>query len=152
MSKSLVEKYRPKTLDEMIGNPEITKILKNLNSSLPNLLFYGPPGTGKTSAIKILCKNYETLELNASDDRGIDTVRNQIKEFCTVSSTKNRLVILDEVDSMSRDAQNALRRIIEDTNTRFCLIGNYVNKIIQPIQSRCTRFRFSPIKSDDMKR
>lgn len=151
MSNSLVEKYRPKTLDELIGNPEITSILKN-TPKLPNLLFYGPPGTGKTSAAKILSKNYATLELNASDDRGIDIVRTRVKEFCSVSGSRDRLVILDEVDAMSRDAQNALRRIIEDTGVRFILIGNYVNKIIPPIQSRCTRFRFSPVGSVEMRR
>lgn len=149
MSKSLVEKYRPKSLDELIGNNEIVEILKSF-SRIPNLLFYGPLGTGKTSAIKILSLGYQTLELNASDDRGIEIVRNEIKEFS--SAVGNRLVILDEVDSMSRDAQNALRRIIEDSNTRFCLIGNYINKIIPPIQSRCTKFRFSPISNTEIKR
>ncbi|KAJ8911172.1 hypothetical protein NQ315_015306 [Exocentrus adspersus] len=128
------------------------------------MLFYGPPGTGKTTAIRALCRKiYNTkspnlsipnvIELNASDERGIKTIRESVKQFAsTTLDGKLKLVILDEADSMSRDAQNALRRVIEDfsTNCRFCLIANYANKIIPAIQSRCCKFRFGPItKSND---
>lgn len=127
-------------------------------NKLPHLLFYGPPGTGKTSTILACARQLYgpkfqamTLELNASDDRGINVVRNQIKSFAGTQklfSTGVKLVILDEADAMSADAQFALRRVIEKytKNTRFCLICNYVSKIIPALQSRCTRFRFAPLK------
>lgn len=125
------------------------------------MLFYGPPGTGKTTTIRVIANEmYENprlnvLELNASDDRGIQIVRENIKSFAsTTSSGLKKLIILDEADSMSRDAQNALRRVIEDftTNARFCLIANYSNKIIPAILSRCCKFRFSPVVSGLEKR
>lgn len=134
---------------------------------LPHLLFYGPPGTGKTSTIMALahrlygknCKNH-VLELNASDDRGIDVVRGQIKSFAStrnVFSTQQdtfKLIVLDEADAMTQAAQSALRRVIEQytRNVRFCIICNYVNKIIPAIQSRCTRFRFSPLDTAQIAR
>lgn len=144
------EKYRPKVLAEVIGNPEVLECLKSFNiENLPNMLFYGPPGTGKTTTIRALLKDLPSrniLELNASDHRGIDTVRTLIKEFSSIYLPGPKVVILDEADSMSKDAQGALRRIIEDCkNTRFCFICNYYKKIIEPIVSRCTRFRFSPV-------
>lgn len=150
MSLRLTEKYRPKTLDEVIGNKEVLRCLKSLDiNNLPNMLFYGPPGTGKTTAIKALLKDVpkqNVLELNASDQRGIDTVRNIIKEFASVKMNGPKVVILDEADSMSKDAQGALRRVIEDCkNTKFCFICNYYKKIIDPIISRCSKFRFSPV-------
>lgn len=153
MSQPLTEKYRPKTLDEICGNKEVIRCLKTfIPATLPNMLFYGPPGTGKTTAIRALLASHPKeyiLELNASDDRGIETVRHSIKSFASAYSTTIRVVILDEADSMSRDAQNALRRIMEDfPSTRFCLICNYAQKIIPPIASRCTRFRFSPVISE----
>lgn len=152
---------------------------------LPHLLFYGPPGTGKTSTIlacaKTLYKPREfgsmVLELNASDDRGIGIVRGQILTFAstrTIFSSGFKLVILDEADAMTNDAQNALRRgqspnyllklsvipflpplsyiVIEKftENVRFCLICNYLSKIIPAIQSRCTRFRFGPLSAEQM--
>ncbi|OQS53884.1 Rfc5 [Ecytonucleospora hepatopenaei] len=144
------EKYRPNTLKEVKGNKQIIRCLESFDiNDLPNMLFYGPPGTGKTTAIKALIykkiKAFNVLELNASDERGIDIVRHVIKHFAE-TSTEHRLVILDEVDSMSRDAQGALRRIMEDfPNCRFCLICNYARKIIEPIQSRCAKFRFKPL-------
>ncbi len=125
---------------------------------LPHLLFYGPPGTGKTSTIlacarKLYGKNLSSmvLELNASDDRGINVVRDEIKTFCSTKqlfSSGFKLVILDEADAMTNVAQNALRRVIEQytRNVRFCIICNYVGKIIPAIQSRCTRFRFAPLQ------
>ena len=124
---------------------------------LPHLLFYGPPGTGKTSTILAVAKQIYgskaaqmTLHLNASDDRGIGVVRNNIQEFASTRrlfSSGFKLVVLDECDAMTKDAQFALRRVIEKyaSSTRFCLICNYVNKIIPALQSRCTRFRFSPL-------
>lgn len=150
MTISFTEKYRPKTLDEIRGNEEVMECLKSYDiNDMPNMLFYGPPGTGKTTAIKALLRSLphqNILELNASDHRGIDTVRNEIKEFASVMISGPKMVVLDEADSMSREAQGALRRIIEDfKNTRFCFICNYYKKIIEPIVSRCTRFRFSPV-------
>ena len=124
---------------------------------LPHLLFYGPPGTGKTSTILAVAKQIYgpkaaqmTLHLNASDDRGIGVVRDNIQEFASTRrlfSSGFKLVVLDECDAMTKDAQFALRRVIEKyaSSTRFCLICNYVNKIIPALQSRCTRFRFSPL-------
>mmetsp|Transcript_24770 Transcript_24770/g.32032 ORF Transcript_24770/g.32032 Transcript_24770/m.32032 type:complete len:353 (-) Transcript_24770:56-1114(-) len=159
-----VEKYRPKTLDELVAHEDIVSILTRLieSNKLPHLLFYGPPGTGKTSTIlacarKLYGKSFSSmvLELNASDDRGIDVVRNQIKEFAgtrRLFSSGVKLVILDEADAMTNDAQFALRRVIEKytKHTRFCMICNYVNKIIPALQSRCTRFRFSPLRTDQV--
>lgn len=143
---------------------------------LPHLLFYGPPGTGKTSTILALArqiygvKNMRqmVLELNASDDRGIDVVREQIKTFASTkqifsSSTQQapsnlglgafKLIILDEADSMTSAAQMALRRIMEKytANTRFCIIANYTHKLSPALLSRCTRFRFSPLKEADIR-
>mmetsp|Transcript_23432 Transcript_23432/g.73495 ORF Transcript_23432/g.73495 Transcript_23432/m.73495 type:complete len:345 (-) Transcript_23432:156-1190(-) len=160
-----VEKYRPKDLSELVAHEDIISILNRLISSnkLPHLLFYGPPGTGKTSTILACAKRLYgekygsmTLELNASDDRGIDVVRERIKEFAATRrlfSTGVKLVILDEADAMTNDAQFALRRVIEryTKNTRFCLICNYVSKIIPALQSRCTRFRFAPLKPDQIR-
>lgn len=156
----------PKKLEDLVAHEDIISIITNLieSNNLPHLLFYGPPGTGKTSTIvaaakKMYGEKYATmtLELNASDARGIDVVRNQIKEFAgtrQLFSTGNiKLVILDEADAMTNDAQFALRRIIEKytKNTRFCMICNYVSKIIPALQSRCTRFRFAPLSQDDIR-
>lgn len=160
-----VEKYRPNKLDELISHGEIIKTIQRFmdEGKLPHLLFYGPPGTGKTSTIKACAKmmfgsSYKsmTLELNASDERGIGVVRNQIKTFAgtrtVFNSTGVKLVILDEADAMTNDAQAALRRVIEkySKNTRFCIICNYVSKITPAVQSRCTRFRFAPLSADQM--
>lgn len=185
-----VEKYRPSTLDDVVAHEEILNTLRRLmdSNNMPHLLFYGPPGTGKTTTVKA-CASYlygrerlraNVLELNASDDRGIDVVRNQIKEFASTgsifSSIKQpsasapagsnpsgsssaaaahhhfKLIVLDEADQMSHDAQAALRRVIEKytKNVRFCILCNHVNKIIPALQSRCTRFRFGPVKKAQM--
>ena len=148
-----------------MAHEDIVNILTKLidSDNLPHLLLYGPPGTGKTSTIIAAAKRmygpkaYSSmaLELNASDARGIDVVRNQIKEFAGTRQLFNsgiKLIILDEADAMTRDAQNALRRIIEKytKNARFCLICNYVSKIIPALQSRCTRFRFAPLSRDQI--
>lgn len=155
-----VEKYRPEKLDDLISHEDIirtiTKFIKE--DKLPHLLFYGPPGTGKTSTILACAKQIYSpvefssmvLELNASDDRGIGVVRQQILNFAstrTIFKSGFKLIILDEADAMTNDAQNALRRVIEKftENTRFCLICNYLSKITPAIQSRCTRFRFGPL-------
>ncbi|KAG1767187.1 P-loop containing nucleoside triphosphate hydrolase protein [Suillus placidus] len=154
-----VEKYRPVTLDDVVSHKDITTtIVKFIEKNrLPHLLFYGPPGTGKTSTILAVARRIygaeykkQILELNASDDRGIDVVREQIKQFAetrTLFSKGFKLIILDEADMMTQQAQAALRRVIEQytKNVRFCIICNYVNKIAPAIQSRCTKFRFSPL-------
>ncbi|CCW62162.1 unnamed protein product [Phytomonas sp. EM1] len=192
------EKYRPSTLDDVVAHEEIIGTLRRLmnSDSMPHLLLYGPPGTGKTTTIKA-CAHYlygkarmlaNVLEMNASDDRGIDVVRQQIREFCSTSSIFSmagpmtsstaapsasganeaggekrpnaplrpshsfKLVVLDEADHMSHDAQAALRRIIEKytRNARFCILCNHINRIIPALQSRCTRFRFAPVRKAAM--
>ena len=156
---TLTEKYRPKDLKDLHGNSEVIKAVTSIisTSTLPNLLFSGPPGTGKTTTIKIIAsklfRKQNVLELNASDERGIQIVREQIKSFSSTKSDQIKLIIMDEADSMSRDAQNALRRIIEDfsNNARFCLIANYYNRIIPALQSRMVRFRFGPISNIGMR-
>jgi len=157
-----VEKYRPASFDDLIAHDDIISTLNKLLDSrkLPHLLFYGPPGTGKTSTIKCLARkliggaNYQAqvLELNASDERRIQTVRDTIKDFASTKLLNSeggvKLIILDEADAMTNDAQAALRRVIEKftRTTRFCLICNHVNKVVPAIQSRCTKFRFPPLR------
>lgn len=169
-----IEKYRPSTLDKVISHNNIIKTLKIFikNRCLPHLLFYGPPGTGKTSIITACAKElygeyYEfmVMELNASDDRGIEIVRNKIKQFVSSKSVffgKNvnerndifKLVILDETDAMTADAQAILRKVVEQytNNTRFCLICNYIQNINPALQSRCTKFRFPPLRDEEIKK
>jgi replication factor C subunit 3/5 len=159
-----VEKYRPKNINQIISNNENIKILTSMitNGSLPHLIFHGTSGTGKTSLINALARelygsnmNLMVMKLDASDDRGINSVREEIKGF---AEKKNmfykgvKLIILDEADSMTFDAQFALRRIIEkySENTRFCLICNYENKIIPAIRARCANFRFNCISIQDI--
>jgi replication factor C subunit 3/5 len=153
------EKYRPFNIDNILGQKYVINCIKKMieKGSLPHLLFYGKSGTGKTSTansiIKILYGKMKTLmvmKLDASDDRGINSVREEIKGFAEKKAILNRgvkLIILDEADSMTFDAQFALRRIIEkySDSTRFCLICNYENKIIPAIRSRCANFKFNPI-------
>ncbi|KAH3902826.1 probable Replication factor C subunit 2 [Saccharomycodes ludwigii] len=169
-NKPWVEKYRPSNLDEVTAQEHAIAVLKTSlkSANLPHMLFYGPPGTGKTSTILALTKELfgpkliksRVLELNASDERGISIVREKVKNFAslTVSKPTNddlakyacppyKIIILDEADSMTSDAQSALRRTMETYSsvTRFCLICNYVTRIIDPLASRCTKFRFKPL-------
>ena len=154
-NKMWVEKYRPATLSELVSHASIISTIGQLVSArkLPHLLLYGPPGTGKTTTILAAARQLNgerwrsmTLELNASDDRGIGVVRDRIKVF---ASTKQmfaagfKLIILDEADAMTSSAQFSLRRVIEKytKNTRFCLICNYVNKIIPALQVKFFTFR-----------
>ncbi|MCX8197851.1 MAG: replication factor C small subunit [Candidatus Micrarchaeota archaeon] len=157
------EKYRPKSLSEIVGQKEIVGILKAYakQKNMPNLLFAGPPGIGKTTAALALARDIygedyrdSLLELNASDERGIDVVRGKIKEFArTVSLAQApfKIIFLDEADSLTSDAQNALRRTMElyVNVTRFILSANYSSKIIEPIQSRCSVFRFRPLSAEE---
>ena len=165
MNTPWIEKYRPNKLDEVISQNFIVRTLKKLinNNKFPNLIFYGLPGTGKTSTITSCAKeiygskyNIMVLELNGSDDRGINVIRNKINDFCKYKnffSNKIKLIILDEADSMTEDAQFALRKFIEkySENVRFCLICNYIYKIIKSLQSRCITLKFDNISHDNIK-
>lgn len=156
-----IERYRPSSLDDIKGQDEIVERLRRYveQDDLPNMLFAGPSGVGKTTAsIAIARELYgdewraNFLELNASDDRGIDVVRGRIKDFARASfgGFDYRIVFLDEADSLTNDAQSALRRTMEQFSgqTRFILSCNYSSRIIDPIQSRCAVFRFRPLPED----
>lgn len=160
----LNEKWRPKTFSEVIGQDHVIPFLKEFVKSkdIPHMLFAGPAGTGKTTLAIVLArelygddwKNY-FMEINASDDNGIETVRQDIKGYAQVSiiGQKFKIIFMDEADAITGPAQNALRRIIE-TNSgrcRFILSCNYPNKIIDPIKDRCVIFRFKPLKSQEIK-
>ncbi|KAJ0165275.1 Replication factor C subunit 2 [Colletotrichum tanaceti] len=172
-----VEKYRPKTLGDVTAQDHTVTILQRTlqASNLPHMLFYGPPGTGKTSTVLALAKELygpemmksRVLELNASDERGISIVREKVKDFARMQLTNPtndykkrypcppfKIIILDEADSMTQDAQSALRRTMETYSkiTRFCLICNYVTRIIDPLASRCSKFRFKSLDQGNAKK
>ncbi len=160
------EKYRPKSLEEMVDREEIVSRFKSFvkDKNLPHLLLVGPAGVGKTTSILCLAHDLygpgytsSVLELNASDERGIDVIRDKVKNFARTSAIASevsfKILILDEADSLTTAAQHALRRTMEvyTRTCRFCLIGNYSENIIDPIQSRCSVFRFGPLAEQDVK-
>ncbi|MCS7121035.1 MAG: replication factor C small subunit [Archaeoglobaceae archaeon] len=161
-----VEKYRPRTLDEVVGQDEIVQRLKGYvrQKNIPHLLFSGPPGTGKTATAIALTRDLFSdvwrdnfIELNASDERGIDVVRSKIKEFARtapIGGVPFKIIFLDEADALTADAQAALRRTMEmfSKSCRFILSCNYLSRIIEPIQSRCAIFKFRPIAREAMRK
>lgn len=160
------EKYRPKTLAEVAGQSETVTSLKAFveKKNMPNMLFAGPPGVGKTTCSLALARELykdevagNFLELNASDERGIDVVRGRIKDFArsvSLGKAPFKLIFLDEGDALTSDAQQALRRTMEANSsvTRFIISANYSSRIIEPIQSRCAVFRFLPLQEEEMKK
>ena len=162
-----VELYRPKIFEDIVLDPLNKQILKNIieTSYFPNLLFYGPPGTGKTTTIINLINAYQAklniknkdliIHLNASDERGIDIIRNQINFFVNskpLFHTGMKFVILDEVDYMTKNAQQALRYLLQNYtgSVRFCLICNYISKIDEGLQNEFIRLRFNQLPKDDI--
>jgi replication factor C subunit 2/4 len=171
MNINWIEKYRPNKLNDITAQEHIIKPLEStlLKGQLPHLLFYGPAGCGKTSTILALCKQMfgkdwknRVYEFNASDERGINVIRDKIKNYAKRSIINSKvdenhqykIIILDEADIMTNESQFALRRIIEQNSnvTRFCIICNYMNKIIDPIVSRCAKFRFYPLLDEQIKK
>jgi DNA polymerase III delta prime subunit len=162
-----VEKYRPLVFDDIVLDPLNKQILRNIieTSYFPNLLFYGPPGTGKTTTIINLINAYQEkmgvknkdliIHLNASDERGIDIIRNQINYFVNSKPLFNngmKFVILDEVDYMTKNAQQALRYLLQNytSNVRFCLICNYISKIDEGLQNEFIRLRFNQLPKEEI--
>ena len=162
-----MEKFRPKTLDDIVLDPLNKKILTNIIDTgyFPNLLFYGPPGTGKTTTIINLVNSYQEklnqknkelmIHLNASDERGIDIIRSQINHFVNSKTMYNpgmKFVILDEVDYMTKNAQQALRYLLQNfsNSVRFCLICNYISRIDEGLQNEFLRLRFNQLPEKDI--
>jgi len=161
-----VEKYRPKTLDEIINQEEIIRSLKTVlgTKAVPHMLFTGPPGVGKTATAHAFARDLygdryiddgHFMEINASDERGIDVIREKVKTFARtipMGGIGFKILLLDESDQLTADAQHAFRRVMEQYSTtcRFILAANYSNRIIEPIQSRCAIFRFKPISPEHM--
>jgi replication factor C subunit 2/4 len=166
-----VDKYRPKTIDGIVQQYDVIKVLKDTlkTGNLPHLLFYGPSGTGKTSTVLAIVNELfgpikvrdRVIELNASDERGINIVRYKIISFAKNAIGSRdpnylcppyKIIILDEADAMTTEAQSALRKVMENMSNiaRFCFICNYINQIIEPIASRCMKFRFKPIDDKSM--
>jgi replication factor C small subunit len=159
-----VEKYRPIYANDMVGQDHIIDSIRKYvkkNDIIPHMLFEGPPGTGKTSLALIISKQFfgkdlagSFLELNASSERGIDIIKNQVKDFAKTKSFHSfKIVFLDEASEITKDAQNALRRLMEryHQNCRFILSANYPEKIIQPIKSRCKIYKFKRISEEALK-
>jgi replication factor C subunit 3/5 len=162
-----VESYRPNNFDDVVLDPLNKKIMKNIieTSYFPHLLFYGPPGTGKTSSVMILINEYHkkynqqsselTITLNASNDRGVDIIRNQISQFVnskTLFRKGMKFVILDEVDYMTKNAQQALHYLIQNysSSVRFCLICNYISRIEEGLQNEFLKMRFNQLPKNDI--
>ncbi|MBD3259701.1 replication factor C small subunit [Candidatus Woesearchaeota archaeon] len=164
MDNIWTEKYRPLTFEEIKGQKEIVKRVEAFvkNKNMPHLLFAGPAGVGKTTLSLVIAKqmfkeNWKNnfLELNASDERGIDVVRTKVKDFARTRSIANvpfKIIYLDECDALTKEAQHALRRTMElfTQTCRFILSCNYNSKIIDPIQSRCTIFKFKPLEKENI--
>jgi replication factor C small subunit len=158
------EKYRPQTFSDVKGQDDVVKRIEAFvkQKNMPHLLFSGPAGVGKTSLSLVIARqmfgedwHHNFLELNASDERGIDVVRHKVKDFARTRAIGDfpfKIIYLDECDSLTKEAQQALRRTMENyTRTcRFILSANYSSKIIDPIQSRCAVFRFKPLKKEDI--
>ena len=159
------EKYRPKKLDKVVGQDDVVDKLKGFvkSKNMPHLIFAGPAGVGKTTcalamARELYGKNWKSnfLELNASDERKIETIRTKVKDFARtmpLGDVPFKIILLDEADALTKDAQQALRRIMESyaSTCRFILSCNFSSKIIPPIQSRCAIFRFKPLSFNEVK-
>ncbi len=160
-----IEKYRPKTFQEIKGQERLVRRIEAMigQKNLPHMLFSGPPGCGKSTMALVIAKSLygeeyhrHFLELNSSDDRGINVIRETIKDFAKIKAMGEvpfKLIFLDEADALTREAQHALRRTMEtySSSTRFILSVNYSSKIIDPLLSRCAVFRFQPLKEEDFK-
>lgn len=157
-----VEKYRPETFDEIVGNRDIVNEIEKQveDGSIPHMAFFGPAGVGKTTAATVIARELfgsvddtSFMELNASDERGINVIRNKVKKFAGRKSLDgaHKIVFLDEADSLTSDAQNSLRRVMEQyhESCRFILTGNYPHKLIKPLRSRCTVYEFDKVSKSE---